>query len=154
PRRAEAGVPLDADERGDPGRYLGRDRRVKVGREHEHIRTRGRDRCPKAEADKKVSHGRLLWKRVWSLAPGLRAAVDLPRTTPVAVPGVAEGVPEGPGPGAVVVQDRQRAQGSPVFEGFEPRQEPVPTRKLPGYLVPANSREEPHRSCLLCEEAV
>ena len=59
----------------------------------------------------------------------------------VAVPGAAQGVPERPGPGVEVVQDRQRAEGGPVFEGFEPRQEPAPTRRLAAYLLPASSRE-------------
>src|SRR5262245_6146140 len=49
----------------------------------------------------------------------------------VAVLGAGDGVPQGPETGVVGVQDRQRAEGGPVFEAFEPRQEPAPPRQAP-----------------------
>src|SRR5207245_1206629 len=72
----------------------------------------------------------------------------------VAVLGVADRVPQGAGPGVVVVQDRQRAGKASIFEDFETRKGPVSLRNVAAFLLKLISKSEPHRSCLLFQKAV
>ena len=75
-----------------------------------------------------------------SNGPAVQAGIEPDR---VAVVGVADGVPQGPGPAVEVVQDRERAGHVAAFEQFQPWPE-RPAVQAGAAFHGSEQRGEPH----------